>query len=124
MGGRKGIRPVKNGGWWRWALVCPDGAAPSRWSVCLPLLIIPCKIKSRNSLLALAHPGGPGKKGRKTIVVLLSSQTTTVAVSAVSAKLVSWWCNGHDVGLATEKFAVRVLAITLSGNDLRQVVHI
>ena len=25
QGGRKGIRPVKNGGLWRWALVSPDG---------------------------------------------------------------------------------------------------
>jgi len=32
------------------------------WSVCLPLLIFPCTIKSRSSLLALAHPGGPGKR--------------------------------------------------------------
>jgi len=30
LGGRKGIRPVKNGGWWRWALLSPDGVAPSR----------------------------------------------------------------------------------------------
>jgi len=31
LGGRKGIRSVKNmGGWWRWALVSPDGVAPSR----------------------------------------------------------------------------------------------
>jgi len=36
------IRPVKNGGWWRWALLSPDGVAPSRMvnepaSVNLPL---------------------------------------------------------------------------------------
>jgi len=30
--------------------------------MCLSLLIFPCTIKSRNSLLALAHPGGPGKR--------------------------------------------------------------
>ena len=30
------------------------------WSVCLPLLIFPCTTKSRRSLLAPAHPGGPG----------------------------------------------------------------
>jgi len=30
--------------------------------VCLPLLIFPCTIKSRSSLLAPAHPGGPGKR--------------------------------------------------------------
>ena len=32
------------------------------WSVCLPLLIFPCIIKSGSSLLAPAHPGGPGKR--------------------------------------------------------------
>jgi len=29
LGSRKGIWPVKNGGWWRWAMVSPDGVAPS-----------------------------------------------------------------------------------------------
>jgi len=28
---------------------------PAGWSVCLPLLIFPCTIKSRSSLLAPAH---------------------------------------------------------------------
>jgi len=32
---------------------------------CLPLLIFPCTIKSRDFLLALAHPGGPGKRAVK-----------------------------------------------------------
>ena len=35
---------------------------PARWSMCLPLLIFPCTIKTRGSLLASAHPGGPGKR--------------------------------------------------------------
>ena len=35
---------------------------PAGWSVCLPLLIFPCTIKSRSSLLAPAHPGGPGRR--------------------------------------------------------------
>jgi len=30
LGGRKGIRPVKNGGWWRRAMLSPDGVALSR----------------------------------------------------------------------------------------------
>jgi len=46
-------------------LVSPDGVAPAGWSVCLPLLISPCTIKSRSSLLAPAHPGGPGKRAVK-----------------------------------------------------------
>jgi len=38
---------------------------PAEQSVCLPLLISPCTIKSRSSLLAPAHPGGPGKRAVK-----------------------------------------------------------
>ena len=35
---------------------------PAGWSVCLPLLIFACTMKSRSSILAPAHPGGPGKR--------------------------------------------------------------
>jgi len=42
---------------------------PARWSVCLPLLISRCTIKSRSSLLAPAHPGGPGKRAVKRACV-------------------------------------------------------
>jgi len=38
---------------------------PARRSVCLPLLIFPCTIKSRSSLLAPAHAGGPGNRAVK-----------------------------------------------------------
>jgi len=34
---------------------------PAGWSVYLPLLVFPCTIKSRSSLLAPAHPRGPEK---------------------------------------------------------------
>jgi len=34
---------------------------PAGWSMCLPLLISPCIIKSRSSFLAPAHPDGPRK---------------------------------------------------------------
>ena len=40
---------------------------PVGWSVCLLLLIFPCTIKSSSSLLALAHPGGPGKRAIKRL---------------------------------------------------------
>ena len=39
----------------------------ARWSVCLPLLILPCTVKSRSSLLAPAHLGGPGKRAVKRL---------------------------------------------------------
>ena len=53
------------GGWWRWALVSPDGVAPSRMVGVSASVIFPCTIKSRNSLLAPAHLGGPGKRAIK-----------------------------------------------------------
>ena len=40
---------------------------PAGWSVFLPLLIFPCTIKSRSSLLAPVHPGGPGKRAVKRL---------------------------------------------------------
>jgi len=40
---------------------------PAGWSVCLPLLISPCTIKSWSSLLAPAHPVGPGKRAVKRL---------------------------------------------------------
>jgi len=39
---------------------------PARWSVCLPLLIFSCTIKSRSSL-APADLGGPGKRAVKRL---------------------------------------------------------
>jgi len=53
---------------------------PAGWSVCLPLLITPCTIKSRSSLLAPAHPGGPGKRAVKTVVVT-SNPSKFIAVN-------------------------------------------
>jgi len=42
---------------------------PAEWSVCLTLLIFPCTIKSRSSLLAPSHPNGPGKRAVKQLCV-------------------------------------------------------
>jgi len=36
--------------------------------MCLPLLIFPCTIKSRSSLLSPAHPGSPGKRAVKRLL--------------------------------------------------------
>jgi len=65
LSGRKGIRPVKvgDGGGGHW-LVRMEWR-PAGLSVYLPMLIFPCTIKSRSSLLAPAHPGGPGKRAIK-----------------------------------------------------------
>jgi len=68
--GRKCIWPVKiqgDGGGGHW-LVRMEWH-PAGWSLCLPLLIFPCTIKSRSSLLAPAHPGGLGKRAIKRLCV-------------------------------------------------------
>jgi len=57
-------------GWWRCSLLSSDKVVPSR--MVLPLLVFPCTIKSRSSLLAPAHLGGPRKRAVKWL----------------------WWCGG------------------------------
>ena len=49
---------------------------------CLPLLILPCTIKSRVSLLAPADPGGPGKRAVKRLLLLLCHRTLLPATVA------------------------------------------
>ena len=66
LGGRKGIWPAKNWGWWRWPLVSPDGVAPSQMvGVNLPLHQ---KVQKFSS--GTGSPGWSRKKGRKTVLVL------------------------------------------------------
>jgi len=55
------------GGWWRWSLVSPDGVAPNRMVGVSASVNLPLHHKSRSSLLAPAHPDGPGK----TVVVVV-----------------------------------------------------
>ena len=86
LGGRKGIRPVKkwgDGGGGHW-LVRMEWR-PAGQSVCLPLLIFPCTMKFRSSLLAPAHPGDPRKRAVKwlwcvAVVVINDRATTTTTI--------------------------------------------
>jgi len=47
---------------------------PARWSVCLPLLILPCTTKSRSSLLATVSWVVP-EKGHKTLMCVCGTDT-------------------------------------------------
>jgi len=70
LGSRKEIRPVKNGGWWRWALLTPDGVAPS-WivGVSAPVnLSLHHKVQKLSSGTGL--PRWSRKKDRNTLVVV------------------------------------------------------
>ena len=54
--------------------------------MCLPLLIFLCTIKSRSSLLAPAHPGGPGKRAVVCVCVCIVCFVALGLVSSVQAK--------------------------------------
>jgi len=69
VGRQEGHPDRKNGGWWRWALVSPDGVAPSRMvgeSACVNL---PLHHKVQKFSSGTGSPGWSRKKGRKTVVV-------------------------------------------------------
>jgi len=65
----QGIRPVKNGGWWRWALVSLDGVAPSRVVGVPPSVNLPLHHKVQKFSSGTDSPGWSWKKGRKMVVV-------------------------------------------------------
>ena len=66
MGGRKGIQPVKDGGWWRWALLSLDGVAPSQMVgvSASDNLLLHHKVHRFSS--GTGSPGWYQKNGRKT----------------------------------------------------------
>ena len=65
LSGRKGIQPIKNGGWWRWALVSPDGVAPSRMVGVSASVNLPLHHKGQKFSSGTVSPGWSRKKGRK-----------------------------------------------------------
>jgi len=68
LASRKGIHLYKMGGWWRWALVSPDGEAPS-WIVGVSASInLPLHHKVQKFSSGTGSPGWSRKKGRKTVV--------------------------------------------------------
>jgi len=73
LGGRKGIQPVKDGGWWRWALVSPDGVAPSRMVGVSASVNLPLHHKVGKFSSGTGSPGWSWKKGHKTAMVMVST---------------------------------------------------
>ena len=68
-----------NGGWWRWALVSPDGVAPSRMVSVSASVNLPLHHKVQKFSSGTGSPGWSRKKGRKTVVVW-------------------WWCGVFQKG--------------------------
>jgi len=79
----------KWGGWWRWALVSPDGVAPSRM-VCVSASVnlhLHHKVQKFSS--ATGSPGQSQKKGHKMVVVVVSFNCFSVSLFIEIATLYS-----------------------------------
>jgi len=58
------------GGWWRWALLSPDGVAPSRMVGVSASVNFDLHHKVQKFSSGTGSPGWSGKKGRKRVVVV------------------------------------------------------
>jgi len=61
----------KYGGWWKWALLSPDGVAPSRMVSVSASVNLPLHHKVQKFSSGTGSPGWSRKKGRKTVVCVL-----------------------------------------------------
>jgi len=68
------------GGWWRWALVSPDGVVPSRIVSVSASVNLPLHHEVQKFSSGTGSPGWSWKKGRKTDVVWWWSYSTVVPV--------------------------------------------
>jgi len=59
------------GEWWRWALVGPDGVAPSRMVGVSASVNLSLHHKVQKFSSGTGSPGWSRKKGRKTVVVVV-----------------------------------------------------
>jgi len=60
------------GGWWRWALLSPDGVAHSRMVDVSACVNLPLHHKDQRFSFGIGSPGWSQKKGHKTVVVRLA----------------------------------------------------
>jgi len=67
VGWKEGHLACKNGRWWRWALVSPDGVAPSQMVGVSALVCL--KFSS-----GTGSPGWSQKNGHKTVVVVVPEE--------------------------------------------------
>ena len=62
--------PVNMGGWWRWALLSPDGVAPSQMVGVSASVSLPLHHKVQKFSSGTGSPWWSQKKGHKTVVWL------------------------------------------------------
>jgi len=97
--GRKGIRPAKRmGGWWRWALVSPDGVVSSQMGGLSSSVIFPLLHKVQKFSSGTGSPGWSRKRAVKwlcvfsvcTLLIAVMCMLCCVDVNITSVKHVHW----------------------------------
>ena len=71
VGRQEGHPACKKWGWWRWALVSPDGMAPIRMVGVSASVSLPLHHKVQKFSSGTVSPGWSRKMGRKTVVVVV-----------------------------------------------------
>jgi len=67
------------GGWWRWALISPDGVSPSRMVSVSPSVNLPLLHKVQKFSSATGSPVWYRKKGCiMVVVVVVTAKITTI----------------------------------------------
>jgi len=74
-------------------VVSPDGVAPNRMVGVSASVNLPLHHKVQNSLLAPAHPGGPGKRAVKR----LCGAVVFVFLLLFVSSIVWYWCRSQEV---------------------------
>jgi len=64
-------RKKNMGGWWMWAMVSPDGVAPSRMVNVSAAVNLPLHHKVQKFSSGTGSPGWSRKRGHKTVVVVV-----------------------------------------------------
>jgi len=82
------------GGWWRWALVGPDGVAPSRMVGVSASVNLPLYYKVQKFCSDTGSPRWSRKKGRKTVVVVVDTvlQEKVTEACSLPSSLTSSLC--------------------------------
>ena len=86
VGWQEGHPACKNiwGGWWTWALVSPDGVAPSQMVGVSVSVNLSLHHKAQKFSSGTGSPGWSWKKRRKTVVVWCVVYSTETEIDLVS----------------------------------------
>jgi len=75
------------GGWWRWALVSPDGVAPSRIIRVSACVKLPLHHKVQKFSSGTGSPGWSREKGHKMVVCVCACADILISSVKVPAML-------------------------------------